>query len=149
MGGFTDFEAIVGSLKAATDIVKFLRDADKALDKAEFRLKLADLMNALADARMKTADMQATLDSLAAQLAAAEAKLAFAGTMKFKAPYYWNTATKPPDGPYCAACWDGREHLAVHLYQATTGYWQCQVCENTVEDSSYQDPRPAHIEPES
>ena len=66
--------------------------------------------------------------------------------MTFDAPYYWNTAEDKRDGPYCATCWDGREHLAIRLYQAQPGYWQCHTCKNTVESLDYRDPQPDELE---
>lgn len=46
MGGFTDFQAIVGSLKAPGDIVNAVIAADKAPDRPELKLRLADVMAA-------------------------------------------------------------------------------------------------------
>jgi hypothetical protein len=42
MGGFTQFQVIVGSLRTADDIVVAVITADKALDNAELKLRLAD-----------------------------------------------------------------------------------------------------------
>ena len=145
MGGGTDFQSIIESLSAATTVVRFLLSADKALDKAELKLKLAELMVALADARTQTAEMQDVTYRLADQLAATQKKLAFGGAMQFEAPYYWNVIDGKRDGPFCATCWDGREKLAIHLYQMSPGHWQCHTCNKSVKDATfvnYQPPPP-------
>jgi hypothetical protein len=147
MGGGTDFQAIASSITGAINIAKALISADTAFDKAELKLKLADLMVSLADARTQVAEMQDQTYRLADELAEAKKQLAFAGTMKYEAPYYWNVAGGQKDGPYCATCWDGRDHLAIRLYQAQRGYWQCHTCKNTVEDGDYSDPSPSQLEP--
>jgi len=66
------------------------------------------------------------------------AKLAFAGSMKYQAPYYINVGGGDR-GPYCGTCWDA-ERLAIHLIERQRGYWQCRRCEDQVEDSTAEDP---------
>jgi hypothetical protein len=140
MGGGPTFESITASIGVAANIAKALISADRTYDKAELKLKLADLMVSLADARSEIATMKEDFYGLSEELNETKRKLAFAGTMEFKAPYYWNVASRPKDGPFCATCWDGRSHLAVRLYEAQPGYWQCHTCKNTVEDERYRDP---------
>ena len=43
MPDITTIAAVLNSLKAATDIAKFLRESDLSLERAELKLKLADL----------------------------------------------------------------------------------------------------------
>ena len=44
--------AALNSLKTATDIVKFIRESDLSIERAELKLKLADLVGALAEAKL-------------------------------------------------------------------------------------------------
>ena len=147
MSGATTFDEIATGITSAIGIAKALISADRAFDKAELKLKLADLMVSLAEARTDLVQVQAQTIELGEELERTKKKLAFAGTMNFEAPYYWNVAEGQRDGPYCATCWDGREHLAIHLYRAQPGYWQCHTCKNTVEDGSYRDPDATELDP--
>jgi hypothetical protein len=140
MGGWTDFDMVVASLKSAADIARVLIAAEGTFDKAELKLKLADLMVALAEARTQAAGMQDSISSMADELADAKKKLAFAGTMVYEAPYYLNMADGQRDGPYCASCWDGRGKQAIRLYQNAPGYWICNTCKVAVFDKTYRDP---------
>jgi ribosomal protein L37AE/L43A len=137
MGGWNDVPAVISNLATAGTIVRALIDAERTFDKAELKLKLADVMVSLADARVQLSDIQAAMDSLAFQLREANAKLTFAGTMEYVRPYYMNTAGGKRDGPYCPTCWDGRERLAIRLYQAGQGFWECHTCDKHVRDSTY------------
>jgi len=128
MGGGTDFQSIATSISSAYEIAKLIISADRAFDKAELKLKLADLMVALAEARTQVAEMQDQTYRLADQLAETERKLAFAGTMKYEAPYYFNIADGQREGPYCPSCWDGTSKLAIRLYEASPGRWICHTC---------------------
>jgi hypothetical protein len=139
MGGYPSFQSIAASISAATNIAKALISADKTFEKAELKLKLADLMVSLAEARTESAEMQDVVYRLTDELDEAKKMLAFAGTMRFGAPYYWNVADGGRDGPFCATCWDGREHLAIRLYEAQTGFWVCHTCKNRVQDGRYRD----------
>jgi len=147
MSGATTFDTIATGITSAIGIAKAIISADRAFDKAELKLKLSDLMVQLAETRTDLAQVQAQTIELWEELELTKKKLVFAGTMEFEAPYYWNIAGGRRDGPYCATCWDGREHLAIRLYEAQRGYWQCHTCKNTVEDDSYSDPDPASLEP--
>jgi hypothetical protein len=142
MGGGTDFQSIATSISSAYEIAKLIISADRAFDKAELKLKLADLMVALAEARTQVADMQDQTYRLADELVATERKLAFAGNMRYEAPYYFNISDGQRDGPYCPSCWDGRQKLAIRLYQASPGFWMCNACKTSLRDSTYRDPPP-------
>jgi hypothetical protein len=113
-------------------------NTEGTLDKAELKLKLADLMVDLANARTQTSDMQEAMDHLADELRTAEKKLAFAGSMKYEAPYYVNVGAGDR-GPYCGTCWDA-ERLAIHLIERQRGFWYCKRCDELVEDSTAENP---------
>lgn len=50
--------AVLGSLKTATDIAKFIRESDVSIERAELKLKIADLVSALADVKIELVDLQ-------------------------------------------------------------------------------------------
>jgi hypothetical protein len=52
--------------------------------------------------------------------------------MQYEAPFYWNVAGGARDGPYCATCWEGRDHLAIHLHEWVPGGWVCNTCEKAI-----------------
>ena len=60
--------ALLGSLKTATDIARFIKDSDLSLEKAETKLKLAELISALADAKIEAAKIQQLLLERAANI---------------------------------------------------------------------------------
>jgi hypothetical protein len=128
MSGGPSFDGVVHSITTAVGIAKAMLASERVYDKAELKLKLADLMGELAEARTDLAVLQSYAYQLSDELAAAKKKLAFAGTMVFEAPFYVNTAGGQRDGPYCPACWEGRENLAVHLYKWSAGSWTCNTC---------------------
>jgi hypothetical protein len=86
--------------------------------------------------------MQEQMDRLARDLSDTKAKLVFAGSMEYEAPYYFNVADGKRDGPYCATCWDGRDRLAVRLYEWSPGSWICNTCKAAVHGANYRDPLP-------
>ena len=53
MADLATIGAALSSLKTATEIVKFIRESDVNLEKAELKLKLADLLGSLADTKME------------------------------------------------------------------------------------------------
>jgi hypothetical protein len=91
-------------------------------------------MVALADARTQVAEMQDHTYRLADDLDAANTKLAFAGLMLYEAPY-WNVADGKRDGPYCATCWEGRDRLAIHLYEWSRDWWTCNTCKSSFKNA--------------
>ena len=60
--------SLLGSLKTATDIARFIKDSDLSLEKAETKLKLAELISALADAKIEAAKIQQLLLERAANI---------------------------------------------------------------------------------
>lgn len=108
MADMATIGAVLGSIKTATDIAKFLRESDLSLEKAELKLKLADLLVSLADAKVELVEVQDTLadkDKRIAELISAfEAK----DELILRGDAYY---IKGPDGeavgkPYCLRCWE-------------------------------------------
>jgi len=129
-----DASEIFATLKGATDIAKVLIGTQGTLDKAELKLKLADLMTELATARTQAADLQDTIRVLSEDLDESRKMIAFAGTMKYEAPYYFNVAGGGRDGPYCPTCWEGHAKLAIHLQEWSEDSWMCNTCGKVVAD---------------
>lgn len=61
MPDMTTIGAVLGSIKTATEIAKFLRTADLSIEQAEMKLKLADLLGALAEAKIEVVEVQEAL----------------------------------------------------------------------------------------
>ena len=52
MPDFSAIGAVLGSLKTATEIAKFIRESDFSIERAEMKMKVADLIGALADVKL-------------------------------------------------------------------------------------------------
>ena len=50
----TAITAVLGSIKTATEIAKYIKDSNVSFEKAETKLRLAELIGALADAKLKS-----------------------------------------------------------------------------------------------
>ena len=53
--------AALGSIKAAVDLAKLIKDSGASLEQAEVKLKIAELISALADAKIELATIQGVL----------------------------------------------------------------------------------------
>jgi len=108
MPDIATISAALTSLKAATDIAKFLRESELSLEKADLKLKLADLMEALADIKMKFAEFQE--DLMEKEKKIAELEEAFETKdylIRDRDAYYLINADGKAIGvPYCLRCWE-------------------------------------------
>jgi hypothetical protein len=110
--------AALSSLKTATDIVKFLRESDLSLERAELKLKLADLLSSLADAKIELVEVQETLlekDKRISELEDAFQKKD--SLVRQRDAYYTADENGKPIGvPYCLRCWenDHKQRQLVH-----------------------------------
>ncbi|MBA5603995.1 hypothetical protein H3H36_01280 [Duganella sp. FT3S] len=118
MPDITIIAAALNSLKTATDIVKFLRESDLSLERAELKLKLADLVGALADTKLELVEVQDTLsekDKRIVELEEAfQSKDAF--VRHYDAYYVADNCGNPTGIPYCLRCWenDHKKRQLVH-----------------------------------
>ena len=99
--------AALGSIKTATDIVKFLRTSDLSIERAELKLKLADLLGALADAKIELVEVQGTLAEKEAHIL--ELQKAFESRemlVRYRDAYYVVEDGKPMGVPFCLRCWE-------------------------------------------
>jgi hypothetical protein len=139
MNELVAIQAVLTSIKAATDIAKILGESKTSLKDAETKYKLAELISALAEAKIELAQVQETLQTQAAQIRKLEEKSAFLRKMTYEAPYYWNIDGDARDGPYCQRCWDEKQ-LAVRLQSRSNGSWKCTSCGTFVTDRDHVSP---------
>lgn len=119
--------SLLGSLKTATDIAKFIRESDVSIEKAETKLKLAELVSALADAKIEAADVQQSIlerDELIRKLEA-EAKLR--AELIWKQPRYVLVNPSGEEESFCQNCYDSEKRLS-RLHTDERGGFECRVC---------------------
>jgi hypothetical protein len=99
------------SLKAATDIAKFLRESDLSLEKAELKLKLADLISSLADAKIQVVEIQEALQEKDKKIQELEDAFQSKDILVRRYDAYYNSDPngQPVGVPYCLRCWEN-EH---------------------------------------
>ena len=122
--------SLLGSLKTATDIAKYIRESDVSLERAELKLKLAELVGALADAKLEAADVQQEIlnrdERIRELLAAAKLK----ADLKWVQPCYYLLGADGTDEPHCQNCYDSSAKLS-RLHTDGNGYFQCRVCKQS------------------
>jgi hypothetical protein len=110
--------AALSSLKTATDIVKFLRESDLSLERAELKLKLADLLSSLADAKIELVEVQETLLEKDKKIAELEDAFHKKDSLvrRYDAYYTADKNGNPVGVPYCLRCWenDHKQRQLVH-----------------------------------
>jgi hypothetical protein len=122
--------AVITSLKAATDIAKFIRQTDTALEQAELKNKLADMIGALADAKFQAVEVRDELAIKDARIA--ELEDAFRAKEKLirreDAYYHTDDAGAAIGAPLCARCWDVDHRQYRLVFNASTYFNDCVVC---------------------
>lgn len=100
--------AALSSIKTATEIVKFLRESDTSLERAEMRLKLADVVSALADAKMEIVDVQETLAQKDQRISELEEAFRSKDDLvkQYDAYYACDSEGNAIGDPYCLRCWE-------------------------------------------
>jgi hypothetical protein len=137
--------AALSSIKTATEIVKFLRESDLSLERAELKLKLADLLSSLADAKIELVEVQETLaekDKLIADLEAAfQTKDSL--IRKYDAYYTVDKNGEPTGVPYCLRCWEN-EHKKRQLVRDSKNHRTrvCTSCGHQYEGNSAYEIQP-------
>lgn len=136
MADMAVISAILGSVKAATDIAKLIKDSDLSLEKAEFKLRLADLICTLADARIQVTEIQELLAAKDAQIQELEDAFQTKGKLvRVRDAYYLVDVSGSPAGqPYCMNCWQVK-HKAyeLHLEAGNRFVKVCPVCKTKYE----------------
>ena len=100
--------AVLSSLKAATDIARFLRESDLSLEKAELTLKLADLISALAEAKIELTEVQETIARKDKRIAELEEAFQSKDSLvrRYDAYYHTDENGQPIGVPFCLRCWE-------------------------------------------
>jgi hypothetical protein len=124
----TEIASIFTSVKAATDIAKFVRDSDFSLEKAEGKLKLAELVSALADVKLQAVDIQQALTDRDEKIRGLEAALKLRSDLVWREPCYWLATAEGIEEPYCQSCYDSISKLS-RLHSPSDGRYICRVCD--------------------
>lgn len=141
--------AALSSLKTATDIVKFLRESDLSLERAELKLKLADLLSSLADAKIELIEVQDALVEKDKRIADLEDAFQNKDSLvrRYDAYYAVNERGAPTGVPYCLRCWEN-EHLKRQLvHEAKDRFTRvCTSCGHKYEGHQADEIRPPPID---
>jgi hypothetical protein len=122
--------SLLGSLKTATEIARFIRESDISLEKAETKLRLAELIAALADARIEAADVQQAILARDEEIRQLKAAAKLRGDLLWRQPCYFLKNADGQEEPYCQNCYDAEGKLA-RLHTDGDGLFQCRVCRQT------------------
>lgn len=122
--------AVFASIKAATDIAKYIRQTDTALEQAELKNKLADMLLSLADAKTQAVDVGEALAAKDARIAELEdAFRAKDKLVRYKDAYYRVDDAGAAIGPsLCARCWDVDHRQYQLVYNGSKLTNVCPVC---------------------
>ena len=127
--------SLLGSLKTAAEIAKFIRETDVSLERAELKLKLAELVEALASAKMGAADVQQELFDSEETIRQLRAAAKLRSELKWVQPCYYAQNADGVDEPYCQNCYDSSATLS-HLHTDGKGYFQCRVCKQSYKSAA-------------
>jgi hypothetical protein len=132
--------SLLGSLKTATDIAKFVRESSVSLERAELKLKLADLIEALANAKIEAADIQQEILDRDKRIRELEAAAAIQAELRWEQPCYFRKNAQGTEDPYCQNCYDSTGKLS-RLHTDGSGYFQCRVCKQSfkTQDRAHSD----------
>jgi hypothetical protein len=137
-----EIASITGALsgiKAATDIVKIIKDSGTSLADAEIKFKLADLLVALADAKIEIANFKEVLSEKDEEMLKLKASVKVEKNVEWKDPYYFLKQAEGEDqGPFCQRCYDVTKTLVRLQSPSKNGYWKCHECNKDYRDSSYK-----------
>ena len=122
--------SLLSSLKTATEIAKFVKDADLSIEKAETKFKLAELVSALVDAKLEAAEIQQAILERDERIRELEKEAKIRANLKWREPCYWLPNSEAQEEPYCQHCYDGSQKL-VRLHSDNAGQYQCRVCDNS------------------
>ena len=119
--------SLLGSLKTATDIAKFIRETDVSLEKAETKLKLAELVSALADAKIEAAEVQQAILERDEMIRTLKAEANLRVDLIWKQPRYVLVNAQGEEESYCQNCYDSEQKLS-RLHTDGQGFFECRVC---------------------
>jgi chromosome segregation ATPase len=121
----------LSSVDTAIRVIKAIKAADGAIEKAELKFKLAEMMEALADAKEALSESRDARQALFDEIARLKDALAKHGMIVRQLDAYYD-ATEEGEAkgdPYCTRCWE-IEHRLVHLIRGdrTDAFHHCAVC---------------------
>jgi len=140
MADISTIGAALGSIKAATDIARLIKDSGASLEQAEIKLQIADLISTLADAKIELADVQSQLIEKDKIIDGLKEQLTLKASVVWEKPYYWVVDDGVKDGPFCQQCYDNEKKL-IRLQGGGAAAWQCSTCKNIVKDENYVPPQ--------
>jgi hypothetical protein len=110
--------AVLGSLKTATEIAKFIRESDVSIERAELKLKVADLIGALADVKLELVELQDAFTTKDQRIKELEEAFETKDSLvrRYDAYYKADPDGQPLGAPYCLRCWesDHKQRMLVH-----------------------------------
>ena len=120
--------AALSSLKAATDIVIFLRKSDFSLERAELKLKFAELASSLVDAKIELAEVQEALVKKDKRIEELEEAFQSKDSLvrEYDAYYALDQKGRAIGVPFCLSCWEN-EHKKRQLVKDAKEF-QVSVC---------------------
>jgi hypothetical protein len=120
--------AVLGNLKTATDIARFIRESDASIERAEVKLKIADLISALADVKIELVALQEAFTEKERRLKELEEAFQEKGRMvrRYDAYYQADEEGEPAGVPFCLRCWEN-DHKRRQLVHDAKEY-RLRVC---------------------
>jgi hypothetical protein len=122
----------MGILENFKDVLK-IADAANNLDLYK---KLAELQTSVLGLQEENRELKDRVGQLTQQVSLKE-------KMHFTAPFYYQEGDKTP---FCAACFEGREHLAIHVTlvfdDSSETRWDCPTCKYVYLISKGSRPQP-------
>ena len=132
--------AALGSIKAAAELAKLIKDSGASLEQAEVKLKIAELISALADAKIELATIQGVLLEKDLKIDELTKLIDQKANVTWEKPYYWIIDGDKKDGPFCQKCYD-TENKLVRLQGGGRDYWHCYSCRGSYTDANYVQPQ--------
>lgn len=142
MPDISAINAGLSSLKAATDIVNYLRSLNKQLEAAEFKLKLAELTETLAEVKLRLVEAQEENSMLKQHVRTLTAKRDLRSALCLKDNVYVpveGSIDGYGNGPWCTNCFDTSGNLialhhnvAVMINDLRSYQWECPNCKSSV-----------------
>ncbi len=126
----------LASVKTASEILKYIRDAGQELESAEYKLKLAEMTEALADLRIFMSELRESLVEKDAEISALKDALQLKATLiRHREVYYEKDEAGTATGSaFCPKCWEV-DFKIIHLVRnhRPRHYSRCPSCETLYE----------------
>jgi hypothetical protein len=100
-----DPASVLASITGAINLVRELRNADKAIDEAQWKLKVADLVGDLADAKTGVVELRDEIEARDNEIARLKEAFAFRGqTVEINNMIYETRDGHAVGMPFCPRC---------------------------------------------